>query len=110
MELKIRTVGDIEVQYYISGKQPSLLLLTGTHGDELEVIDCLKKTIKINLAQLPEFVFIPEMSPSAVLQKTRLNKDGLDINRHFFDDSDIEEVKAVMKIIGQHQFELGLGN
>ena len=56
--------------------------------------------LKIKYEQnLPPFLFIPSVSPSATNLKTRINKDGVDINRNFFDDSKIEEARAVMEIV-----------
>ena len=88
------------------GNKTRWLIHTGTHGDEFEVIDLVKKYIEKNKSRLPDFLWIPEVSPSAVALKTRKNIRGLDVNRNFFDDCDDAEVESNLKIIKNKKFEI----
>ena len=97
------------INYWLYGKKPTLLLHSGPHGDEYEVIDCVKKTIKKYLNQLPPFLFVPEVSPSAVSTKTRQNKYNHDINRYFFQETTDQEVITNLEIIRNFRFDLYLG-
>ena len=96
------------INYYQKGTKPVLLLLSGTHGDEYGVIDPLKKTIDKYLDKLPDFVFIPEVSPTAVKLKTRRNEFDNDVNRNFFENTDDPEAKSVMDIVAKYKFKLGV--
>ncbi len=86
----------------------TLLVLSGMHGDEYEVIDAVATYIKQQAHILPSLVHIPHVSPSAVSQKTRKNKWGSDVNRNFFDDTTDPEVKTVMKKVLPYHFDLCL--
>ncbi len=91
-----------------SSPNPRILLVSGIHGDEWEVIDFVKEAIDKYRDTLPSFLYIPELSPSAVLKKTRLNGEGKDINRCFFADTDVFEVKEAQKILKPHHFDLAV--
>lgn len=101
---KSQVMADLE--YYISGNNPKLLIHSGTHGDEYEVIDCVKKSIKKYSYMLPEFVFVPNVSPSAVKAKTRLNANLKDLNRIFYSTSDDDEVISNIQIIEKFNFDM----
>jgi len=92
--------------YFVSGKNPRLLIHTGTHGDEWEIIDLVKKALEKYELHLPAFVFFPEVSPSAVAAKTRANARGKDINRIFYSDSDDPEVIENIKHLSGKHFDL----
>jgi len=79
----------------INKNQVKILLLSGIHGDEFGVILSVKKYIENNGNKLPPFIYIPQVSPSAVLRKTRNNINNIDLNRSFFDDSTDEEIEAL---------------
>ncbi|OGC50803.1 hypothetical protein A2716_02085 [candidate division WWE3 bacterium RIFCSPHIGHO2_01_FULL_40_23] len=85
--------------YYKKGTNPRLILHSGTHGDEYEVIDLVVSACEKHFDLLPDFVLVPYVSPSAVRQRTRVNGDGDDMNRIFTDSSISEEVKLNMKIL-----------
>lgn len=93
-------------EYYIKGKNPKLLIHTGTHGDEFEVIDLVKNAISKYEHLLPDFMFVPYVSPSAVKNKIRFNSSGLDTNRIFFSDTDEVEVMENIRILESHNFDL----
>jgi predicted deacylase len=80
-----------------------LLILSGMHGDEFEVIDCVKKYIAEHV--LSDYLYIPEVSPSAVAAQTRRNKFGSDVNRSFFDPPTDPEVKEFTEKISGKKFD-----
>lgn len=94
------------MRFQTKGKNPRLLLHTGTHGDEYGVIELVEDSIKKHEGKLPDYIFVPEVSPSAVEMKTRKNKYGHDLNRDFFSDSDDPEVQENIALIKTHKFEL----
>ena len=94
--------------YFQQGNNPKLLLLSGTHGDEYEVIDLVNELINKNQDLLPDFIFIPKVSPSAVKLKTRKNQLGNDTNRKFYNHTDDPEAKTVMEIVSNYNFDLGV--
>lgn len=106
MQKFVKTRGKTKTEYFIQGKNPSLLIVSGVHGDEFGVINSVRASIRRYLIRLPDFLFIPEMSPSAVLLGTRKNKEGLDLNRSFFDNSTSEEVRAIIEIIKNFHFNI----
>lgn len=93
---------------FTTSPNPRVLLVSGIHGDEWEVIDFVKEALEKHRAVLPPLLYIPELSPSAVFQKTRLNKDGIDINRSFFIDTDVSEVKQIQELLKPHHFDLAV--
>lgn len=97
-----------DLNYFVKGDNPELLIHSGTHGDEFEVIDCVTSAIKKYEKFLPDFVFVPEVSPSAVKERTRINNNGHDLNRIFFSDSDDLEVKENIKILKKYHFDLAV--
>lgn len=96
------------IEYWIKGDHPTLLLMSGTHGDEYEVIEPLKKAVEKYSSELPDFLFIPEVSPSAVALKTRRNAAGRDTNRSFTEKTTDMEAKSTMDIVRTHMFDLCL--
>lgn len=78
---------------------------SGTHGDEYEVIPIVKTCIEKYLDKLPDLLFVPEVSPSAVAMRRRRNKDGVDLNRSFMDQTPIEEAQNYMDLIGKYKLE-----
>ncbi|MBI3385339.1 hypothetical protein HY030_04060 [Candidatus Gottesmanbacteria bacterium] len=99
-------VGQTKLDYFIHGQDPKLLLDSGTHGDEYDIIPLVENSVKKYLNQLPSFIYIPQISPSSVALKARNNKDNLNINRSYFTNSEVEEIKAVQKIIENYHFDL----
>lgn len=93
-------------EYFIKGENPTLLIHSGTHGDEYEVIDFVKKSVQKYEDKLPDFIFVPEVSPSAVKNKTRVNGNGNDLNRIFFSDSKDIEVQENIKVLDGYNFDL----
>lgn len=93
-------------EYFIFGDDPKLLIHSGTHGDEYEVTDYVTEALKKYEKDLPAFIFVPKVSPTAVAQTTRTNHLGNDMNRKFFSDSMDPEVIANIEIIKDKIFDL----
>ncbi len=93
----------LSLPYYVRGNHPGLLLLSGAHGDEYEVIRSVHKAVDAFGDKLPDFLYIPEVSPSSVASRSRSNYRERDINRQFIDGTDCEEAQAVMELLRQHR-------
>jgi len=87
--------------YFISGDNPKLLICSGIHGDEYGVVRSVRAFLEAHAAVLPPFVYIPEISASAIALGTRANQDGDDLNRCFLDDTASAEARATMDIVRQ---------
>lgn len=94
----------VENESFVWRDRPGLLILSGKHGDEYGVIGCVKEVIAENIERCPSFLFIPEVSPSAVRQRTRTNEEGKDINRMFCNSTKSAEVGLIFKILEDRQF------
>ncbi len=95
-----------ELRYYRSGEQPLVLFLSGMHGDEAESGMLFEEYLLTHHQRFPPFVYIPEVSPSAVKAKTRKNAYGNDINRQFIPDTADPEAKRCMSLIRKFSFRL----
>lgn len=93
-------------RYYIRGKNPKLLILSGTHGDETDVTTCVSHYIDTHQSDLPDYLYIPELSPSAVKLKTRRNIFDHDLNREFLHNPKDPEVITAIKILKPFTFSL----
>ncbi len=98
MKKYTHSLGSVRINYYLHGSSPQLAIHSGTHGDEYQVINALHQIIKKYLAILPDFIYIPVMSPSSVSRKTRNNLEGLDLNRSFFEGTPSQEAEAIMDL------------
>lgn len=96
------------IRYILRGSHPTLMIWSGTHGDETEVTECVTSYIEKHQQELPDYLYIPEVSPSAVERKTRRNKHDRDLNRHFHDSTVDEEAKAVMEIVRPFSLPLAI--
>lgn len=99
MKKYTKKIGTAKVDYFIRGARPGLLVLSGIHGDEFEVVDLVKKELKARASALPDFFYLPIVSPTASSSRTRHNKDGVDLNRHFLPGTQITEARIVMSIL-----------
>jgi hypothetical protein len=95
-------------EYIISGVNPILLMTSGTHGNESEIVPLVEGVVWKYRKKLPSFMFIPEISPSACKLNTRNNKDNLDINRSFIIPPPTDEVKAIMDLWSKYRFGIFL--
>ncbi len=94
------------LEYFVKGNNPKLLIHCGTYGDEYDVVKHVENAVIKYEEQLPDFVFVPIVSPSAVKLRTRINDNGKDLNRIFFSDSTDPEVLANIEIIGENKYDL----
>lgn len=92
-------------EYYIHGSNPRILLLSGMHGNEYESGVLLEQYLIENIDTIPNFLYIPKVSPSAVAAKTRKNRYGHDINRQFLPHTKDSEALAVMEIVKPYRFD-----
>ncbi len=106
MRRLLKVLGKTEIPYYVSGDSPTLLIHSGTHGDESGVIESVRRAVEKYAARLPDFVYVPIVSPSAVARGTRENGDGIDINRSFLENSPLAEVEANFSIVDDRKFDL----
>ena len=94
------------LEYYLHGAFPRVLLFSGMHGDEYESGVLLTTYLKKNSESLPDFFYIPKVSPSAVGAKTRMNAYGHDINRQFVERTTDPEARDVMTLLAPFHFDL----
>lgn len=92
------------IDYFTHGTNPSILFLSGMHGDEYESGSMLESWLSKTYATLPPFLYIPKVSPSAVQRGTRRNSENHDVNRKFLDSTNDREVADVMKILVGNTF------
>lgn len=95
--MKYQEIGGIK--YHIKGNSPQLVIHSGTHGDEFHVIEPLRAVVERLYDELPSFIYVPEVSPSAVLLGTRENALGHDMNRVFWGANFDPEVIANKQIL-----------
>lgn len=96
------------VPYIQKGNHPKLLVISGMHGDEFSSINLIQTYLQENDTNLPDYLYIPEFSPSAVYNKTRKNNQGVDINRSFFETSQEQEVQDNISLLSNRHFDLCL--
>jgi len=94
------------VRKIFKGENPKLLIHVGTHGDEHDIVSLVFDAVEKYKDKLPDFIFVPEVSPSAVVARTRVNYSGKDINRIFYSDSKDMEVVENIKIMRGNRFDL----
>lgn len=97
-----------QLEYFVWGENPKLLLWSGMHGDEHQTCDLQREYLSKNYLKLPSFLYIPVMSPSAYTAKCRTNKNGNDLNRCFVDDIADCEVSDVKTLLSGYKFDLGI--
>ncbi len=106
--LMIKTFSYKNIQILQKGDTPSVLILSGMHGDESDVIQPVTRYLYTHAGHIPDFIYIPEVSPSAITAKTRLNKQGHDINRCFVDSTTDLEAQELMKFLQHVHFHMSL--
>jgi len=95
-------------EYFQSGNEPKLLIVGQTHGDESEIVPLVENVLFNHCSELPPFLFVREISPSASKLGTRENIDGLDLNRSFIVPPPTEEVKQMMELWSKYVFDIFL--
>lgn len=102
--MELHTTGSLP--YFLHGAHPSLLFLSGLHGNEYEsgrIFEALLPTLP-----LPDFLYIPKGSPSAVADGSRTNQYGHDLNRQFLTDTADAEAKDIMQLLAPYHFRLAI--
>ena len=95
-------------RYYLKGENPKLLIVSGTHGDEPDTVPIVEEIVERSHDQLPDFLYVPEISPSALKLGTRRNVNGIDVNRSFYAGVNDEEVRQLMSLWSNYSFDLFL--
>lgn len=104
--MKYQEIGG--VKYHVKGSLPQLVIHSGTHGDEFHVIEPLRRVVERMYEELPSFLYVPEVSPSAVALRTRENALGHDMNRIFWGEIFDPEVVANKQILSVASHAIGL--
>jgi len=95
-----------KLAYLVSNqtKKPGKLWISsGIHGDESSVISPLRELVLAWTDQLPDLVFVPQISQSAFELKTRNNHFGHDLNRMFgsgIKDPELVTTEQLVKLEG----------
>lgn len=105
MQLPDKRLQNGRLEYYIYGDNPQILIDSGTHGDESEIIPMVGSCIEKYLDRLPNFLYVPKVSSTALALGTRKNKDGVDLNRNFMDQTQIQEAIDYMELVKPHHFQ-----
>lgn len=102
------TFNNVRIPYWNHGENPRILIVSGAHGDEYSVVSIVADEIERRAPMMLDFIFIPEMSPSAVARKTRENHVGEDIERHFINATHHGEARAIMEFLRNKTFDICL--
>lgn len=89
-----------------NSENPTVLIHSGTHGDEAAIILIIAAYIKTHRKRLPPFLWVKEVSPSAVRFGTRHNERGVDLNRAFVANPADPEVMANLALLQGYHFSL----
>lgn len=106
LEVQRFTSGAVTLEYIQKGVQPRWLIHTGTHGNEAGVIGSVRKFLTDHWNELPDFLWVIAVSPSAVRLGTRENQYSNDLNRMFFDGTIDEEARANLAFLRHRTFDL----
>jgi len=90
----------------VFGAQTKYGFFSGLHGDETGVIESVYKALEKYKDQLGSYIYIPECSPTAVSLKTRLNGEGIDLNRAFSQHPTSDEAQSIIETVKPYIFEL----
>lgn len=85
-----------------------LLITSGMHGDEYEVVDLVAEYLSKKSNNIPYHLYIQHLSPSAIVTKTRRNSQGNDLNRSFLKGTTDNEALKIMSVLQNQKFELAL--
>lgn len=93
------------IELETKGDLPEVLIVSGTHGDEPRVVSSVEAAMKKHAEELPSYLFIPKLSPSAMSLGTRKNKYGNDLNRSLRPDAGDKEALVVMELLRRYHFK-----
>jgi hypothetical protein len=94
--------------YFQKGANPKLLILSGMHGDEAETSHLLHKYLSLDHSWLPDFVYIPFLSPTAIATASRENSSGHDLNRSFLSTLSDPEAIQIANLLKNYRFNLAV--
>lgn len=77
----VKTAQGNSISLYKNEKHNSVLVLACMHGDEPQGEYLIKEYL--NFKPNTKLMFVPCVNPDAVASKTRVNSNGVDINRNF---------------------------
>ena len=82
-----------------------IYISAGIHGDEPAATEALITWAEKNIRRLPRLplLLLPCLNPWGLVNNTRCNEDGLDLNRLFHHDNQ-PVVSAVKQLVAPHQF------
>lgn len=80
--------------------------MSGMHGDEAQSSPLLVRYLLMHEKELPPFLCIPVVSPTATAMGTRINGQGHDINRQFYTGTKDEEASTMMELIKPYKFRV----
>jgi len=95
MQQVVKTLDQTRIPYFVKGESPTLLIHAGTHGDDRGVIDSVRLAVEKYEDRLPDFVYVPEVSPAVKTRRKRNDRGWVNLNRGFSDDSPIKEAEIV---------------
>lgn len=96
--------GRTKLTYVLSDPKPEILIISGFHGDEIDVVTHVTQYIEAHFHALPPFLYVPIASPSAAARHTRYNEHNVDINRSYYFQSPEEEAQALMNLLAPYSF------
>jgi hypothetical protein len=119
-EILVKKIGESEGQDILRLDLPSknptakrILITAGLHGNEpfgvTALLEFIERTVSdLNLRNEFEFVFIPMINPKALKNSTRLNSEGIDLNRTFSRTTQIPLSKTVMNSLQNETFAMAI--
>lgn len=106
MKLSYTEIKSTGQKFYVKGNDPIFLIVSGTHGDEYEIVPIVEEMVIRYKEELPDFLYVPEVSPSALALRTHENGEGINVNRSFYEGVKSREVKEMMALWKKFHFEL----
>lgn len=99
------------VAYFLSSEKegPSIMILSGVHGDEPAGIEASKKKIEQFMPERGTVIFIPEANKQACEKKVRPHDWSDDLNRHYPGNSELQDINQlageIFKILEENDID-----
>ncbi|MCX6782152.1 MAG: succinylglutamate desuccinylase/aspartoacylase family protein [Candidatus Magasanikbacteria bacterium] len=100
-----KNISKLGLEYWQKGSNPSLLIHTGTHGDEYSVIELVENFLTEHKEEMCDFVWVPRVSPSACRLKARNNERGNNLNHMFVGEIIEPEALANLELLSPFKFK-----